>query len=538
LSPALDLKTYTMKILNILIFLTFSNLIYSQTINFSGTISQDTDWNYDTVKIIGNVDITSGSTLKIRSGTIIQFQGNFMISSVGRIIAIGEKDKNIVFTINDTTGFSSNNGNVGWAGIKLLYPWDGGNYGYLDTNDSSFFKHCTLEFSRNGALIIENFSKVKISNCNISNNYGSSGAGINTSFSNCLIDSCSFFNNYSYNYGGAIYISDDTYSSPSYYPRITNSFFINNHGSHGGAIDYSGYIYLVGNVFSHNSTYHGGAIQFWGVNGIIANNIICNNTAVYGGGAIMGGGNNSDLLMANNTICNNKAEYAPGIYLDYENYEFINNIVWNNKATRQDSLQVYLFLPGTIINVFNCLIEDYASYNSSTFNMDVNNITGNPSFFNPTDSLIYDPDEIFKNWSLNSGSICIDNGINGYNNYTNFSLPYDISGKNRKCNNTIDIGALEHQTSNTFSEDFNHLNNPIEIFPNPSDGIIYIELNEKRAVYSSFQIKIYNSSGNLVYYNKSVKNMVEKIDISKSKGLNLIEVLSGGNIYTRKVVIK
>jgi hypothetical protein len=528
-----------MKFFYILIFLSITNLIYSQTTEFSGTISHDTIWNYDTVKVVGNINVNSGSTLRIKSGTIVQFQGNYKISSNGRLLAIGEKDKNIVFTTNDTTGFSKDRSNIGWGGIKLLYGWDGGNYGYSNKNDSSIFQYCRIEYSRDGALAIENFSKIRISNCIIRNNCGSKGAGIDTDMSNPLIYGCSFMNNYSYNKGGAINHSDNTNPNPLYYPRIINSVFINNYGPQGGAINYSGYLYLVGNIINHNSSYYGGAIKFGSMNGIMANNIICNNKAVYGGGAIYGGGNNSDLLIANNDFCNNSAEYAPGIYLDYENYEFINNIVWNNRATRQDSLQLYLSsYPHPTINVFNSLMEDYASYNSSTFNKDVNNIKGNPFFVNPTDSLIYDSEEIFKNWSLDSTSICIDKGANAYNNYSNFNLIYDISGKKRKCNNAIDIGALEYQTSiNTLVKYYDYFNS-IEIYPNPSEGIFYIKFNENEDLSSNVQIRIYNSFGNLIYSKKSVKGMIEKIIISESKGLNILEILSDGKVFTKKVVIK
>jgi predicted outer membrane repeat protein len=524
------------------IIIYFAMLIYSysfsQTIEFSGSITQNTVWDSDTLKITGNVTVNSGATLTIKAGTFIQFQGNYMISSLGRIIANGEKEKNIVFTINDTTGYSKNRSNVGWSGIKLLYPWDGGNYGNTNPNDSSIFNYCKIEYSRKGALIIANFSRVRISNSNFINNYGSDGAGINIKMSNPLIIGCNFTNNYSTNSGGAIYHTDNLYPLPAHYPRIINSTFIHNYGSQGGAINYLGYMYLVGNIFSHNSSYNGGAINFSGIDGIMANNIICNNNAAYGGGAIYGGGNNTDLLIANNTICNNKSEYAPGIYLDSDNCEFINNIVWNNKATRQDSLQIYLFLNDTKINVFNCLIEDYANYNSTAFTKDVNNLTGNPSFYNPTDSLIFVQAEIFKNWTLDSTSICIDKGTNVYNNYTNFSLLYDISGNNRKSNDNLDIGALEYQKSINTAVSPLHISNQIDIYPNPSKGIINIKLNDTGTEFSRIPVRIYNNTGKLVYCNDASKSAVEKIDISASKGINVIEVILDGNILTKKIIIE
>jgi len=531
---ALKSKVHHMKITTILLFLGISNLIFSQTINFSGIIGHDTAWNYDTVNIIGDVNVNSGSTLRIRSGTIILFQGNYKISSMGRIIAIGEKNKNIVFSIFDTTGFSFDRSQVGWAGVKLQYEWDGGSYGNNNTNDSSVFQYCVIEYSRNCALTIENFSKIRIANCIFRNNYGRLGSGIDLYMSSPIIDSCMFINNY----GGAIHSSADLENPVRFYPKIINSVFINNYSWQGGAIDYSGYIYLINNIFSHNSSTNGGAIYFFGVDGIIANNLFCNNEAIYVGGAIYGGGNNSDLLIANNDVCNNRAEYAPGIYLDYENYEFINNIVWNNKATGQDSLQINLGLLDTKISVFNCLIEDYLCYDLSTFNVVSNNIYGNPSFLNPTDSLKYNSEDIIKNWSLDSNSVCIDKGTNVYNNFTDFSLSSDVSGKKRICNNIIDIGALEYQTSNnTLLNNYNIFDN-IKIFPNPSNGIIHLMINESKDEYSRIQINIYNSNGSLIYCKESTKKMVENIDISEYKGLNILEVIFNGNVFSKKILIK
>lgn len=430
-----------MKRLIIIFFAILTNShSFSQSIEFSGSITQNTVWDYDTVKITGNVNVNSGSVLTIKAGTLIQFQGNYKISSVGSLNLLGSKERKIVFTINDTTGYHLDRYNIGWGGLELNYDWDGGSYGKYNSNDSTIIEYCLFEYSKVGAIAIENFSKIRISNSVFQRNYGSNGSGINLYFSNALINNCSFFENYSYNSGGAM-------SLWSASPKICNSTFINNEGSQGGAIDITGdNAWLINNIFYYNSTYNGGAIKFHGFDGIIANNIICFNNATYGGGAIYGG--SGKLLLVNNTICNNNSDYAPGIYLG-DDYFIYNTIFFGNRSTSSNSEQIFNFLSDYRPTVQNCIIEDGKDYNLSLFTKFDNVYFNNPNFLRLNDTLTYNRDSIIYYWSIDSSSICTDKGINTYYRSTELNLINDIASNTRIGNNYVDIGAFEFQNPNT-----------------------------------------------------------------------------------------
>lgn len=509
----------------------FAVLIYShsfsQTIGFSGSITQNTVWDYDTVKIIGDVTINSGSTLTINAGTLIQFQGNYKISSVGSLHLLGSMEKNIVFTINDTTGYSSNRYNIGWGGLELKYNWDGGSYGNSNSNDSTIIDYCVFEYSKVGAIAIENFSKIRISNSVFRRNYGSSGSGINLYFSNALINNCSFFENYSYNSGGAM-------SLLSASPKIYNSTFINNEGSQGGAIDITGNdAWLINNIFYYNSTYNGGAIKFHGFDGILANNIICFNKAKSGGGAIYGG--SGQLLLVNNTICNNNSDYAPGIYLG-DDYFIYNTIFFGNRSTSSNSKQIYNFLSDYRPTVQNCIIEDGKDYNSSLFTNFKNVYFDNPNFVKINDTLTYNRDSIIYYWSIDSSSICIDKGITTYYRSTELDLKNDITNNTRISNNHVDIGAFECQNPNPDIPNFisnNEKECNLFIYPNPTNGNLWISSASNQLL----AIELFDITGRLMQ-SKSFHNNTQ-IDLAEYKqGVYLLLVKQNNETIIANKIMK
>ena len=92
----------------------------AQTIEVSEDIDKDTTWNADTVKILDDIEIYSGYTLRINPGTYIEFQGHFTIEIHGCLMAIGTQDSNIIFTVNDTTLFYDLDTTAGgWNGIDF-----------------------------------------------------------------------------------------------------------------------------------------------------------------------------------------------------------------------------------------------------------------------------------------------------------------------------------------------------------------------------------------------------------------------------------
>jgi len=79
-------------IVTLLLILTLHQYCMSQNLEFSGTIAVNTEWDYDTVKITGNVVVNSGKTLMIKPGTIVEFQGRYSIICNGSLRFVGTPD--------------------------------------------------------------------------------------------------------------------------------------------------------------------------------------------------------------------------------------------------------------------------------------------------------------------------------------------------------------------------------------------------------------------------------------------------------------
>jgi hypothetical protein len=77
-------------------------------------------------------------------------------------------------------------------------------------------------------------------------------------------------------------------------------------------------------------------------------------------------------------------------------------------------------------------------------------------------------------------------------------------------------------------------NSTIDIYPNPSDDIINIEIqNINDAI-----LEIYTVSGNLIY-TKKLNSKSEKIDISAfSSGVYIVKVKHDKVVYVRKVIVR
>ena len=76
-------------------------------------------------------------------------------------------------------------------------------------------------------------------------------------------------------------------------------------------------------------------------------------------------------------------------------------------------------------------------------------------------------------------------------------------------------------------------NNTINIYPNPSDDLINIEIEN----INNVTIEIYNVSGNLIF-SKTLNSKVEKIDISGlSMGMYFVKVRQENNIKVEKLIV-
>ena len=81
----------------------------------------------------------------------------------------------------------------------------------------------------------------------------------------------------------------------------------------------------------------------------------------------------------------------------------------------------------------------------------------------------------------------------------------------------------------------NKISDNISIYPNPSNGTFMINAPE---LDNEMNVKIFNIAGALVYENTAANDLLN-IDISnKAKGLYLIKITSGENVYNSKIIIK
>ena len=132
-------------------------------------------WTADNSPYLINddIEIPNDSTLVIEPGVRIEFQGHFDFNVQGVLHAIGTKSDSILFTINDTIGFSDPNSTTGgWGGIRIIDP--------DITNDSTKLHYCKFEYAKavgdvwhinaGGALTVINFDKVDVSYCMFTNN--------------------------------------------------------------------------------------------------------------------------------------------------------------------------------------------------------------------------------------------------------------------------------------------------------------------------------------------------------------------------------
>lgn len=533
----------------ILIFSCLISICNSQTIEVSGIIDQNTIWNVDTVKIIGDVTVENNVYLNISPGVYIESQGYYKLNVEGRINAVGLPNDSITFTVKDTTGFWTDTTSVtgGWNGIYIV--------GEAGSIDSSTFKYCKFHYGKNydeydgdingGVLYVYNHSLLHINHCLFTNNmvicytYGTDGpfggAIYCENVNEILIDSSIFIKNRSFYYSGAIRIDQNCYTAV-----ITNNTFTYNVGylwkdlpppwgyaigGGGAAISTSDLVYSpeISNNYCFNNKGLNGIIYTSNLHSRIYNNVICNNW----GPGIADGHQLSTSKTFNNTIVNNMSHYG-GILL-WSKAEVYNNICWGNEyypATQID--QIYIDDANPTLN-YNCV--QYGDGGQGA-------IFDYPEFVNPTEGVGLDYDGSLADWSLQNSSPCINAGTPD----TNFlTIPeYDIVGNIRVFGNRIDMGAYENQEISTFSNEIILLGENVRIFPNPATTAITININQSNNVNDHI-VNIFDAFGKEIFSSKFPPNELSlKVNVTNWEiGLYLVVVSSSKEMLSKtKLIVK
>ncbi|MEJ2613810.1 MAG: choice-of-anchor Q domain-containing protein [Ignavibacteriaceae bacterium] len=269
-------------LISIPIFITTS---LPQTSIQSGEVYGTWDYTGSPYQVKGNITIPNDSILIIKPGVLVEFWGYYALNVQGQLLAVGNEENKIIFTVNDTTGFQNSDTTLGgWNGIQFINT--------NIENDTSKLIFCSFQYGKavgssppdnsGGAIYILNFDKVLISNCLISNN---SAGGLNSPSGGGL---CLQFSN----------------------------------------------IILENNEISHNHAWDGGGIQIWESDPVFINNKIIFNTAEAGGGGIwIGGMSNSEFN--GDTISNNTAGSSGGGMICWQTTNTtLNSVSFKNNAAK------------------------------------------------------------------------------------------------------------------------------------------------------------------------------------------------------------
>jgi hypothetical protein len=494
----------------------------------------------DTLYVNSDILIPENDSMIIEAGKIVLFTGHYSIHVQGKLIAVGTQADTIVFTVADTTGFSDIHSNAGgWNGIKFEDTPAG--------NDSSLFDYCRFEYGKavgdsanryGGAIRLINFNKVRISNCDFSDNYSFYwGGSIYAQKANIEIENCLFENNYSgndslvYGYGGAVcFVSSN--------PDISHSRFYNNSSTGvGGGIsfEYSNPS-MINCIFTGNYSALGGGIGFLrcSPDRSLANVLVNNNAALYFGGGIAN--ITASPRLSNFTITGNTASMGGGYYCnDYADAKLNNSILWGNfGAGGQHGSQVWIWDVYSEPGFFHCNIQ-YGSeqFGGSTFiGQYVNNIDDDPLFINPQEF----------NYQIAQYSPCINTGTP---DTSGLMLPtFDLALNPRIMHNMIDIGAYEYDGP---------LGNPVlqmlasnvEVSPNPvtQHSVISFQTEKPGTVSISLRtakgdaIGVFNYRANHSGIQQLALRSVLRNPENLPEGIYFVEIRTASQYGSAKILI-
>ncbi|MBN1183480.1 MAG: right-handed parallel beta-helix repeat-containing protein [Bacteroidales bacterium] len=366
------------------------NLIVSEY--YCGSITENTTWDRDTIKVLCDIIVEKNATLTIMPGTVVSFEDHLQLKVLGRLLALGTNKERITFTASDKSQYPGEN-YKGWRGIRFFGP---------NNSEGSRLEYCIIEYAKGanhgfpfdnygGGLYIDEWSDILISNCIISNNSAvERGGGIYCYSSGAKIVNSKISNNQAGFYGGGLFIKGGGYP----------------------------YTYLI-------------------------NSIVCNNESEYEGGGI----NIENLYSFNNVIANNKAvQRGGGVYISSVGYLY-NTIIWGNTAANYPQMcQSYSASSYLYNNVLQGGLSNMG-YSSTSVKAYENMIEQNPQFILPSQGTGIDYDGVSADWSIIASSPCINKGTDDISIYWYESPVNDINGENRVLLDTIDIGAYEFRNS-------------------------------------------------------------------------------------------
>jgi len=518
------------KLLLIIILLINSIIILAQDYYYN--IYNDTTWNSDTIYINDNVTIYENATLSISPGTTIKFNGQYYIKVLGKLMAIGQLNDSILFTINDTTHLNDTSTILGgWKGIRLLD----------NINDTSVFDYCILEYGKavkpgvqwwytynpanyGGAMYIDGYNCVRISNSKFRNNFArdKGGAIYADTMSYFTVNNSEFNLNIAKRYGGAIYsgnidrviISDNLFH--------WNECFMIRPGDAlmsgvGGGIYLSNPLgnsiaKIINNKLFNNKSVSGIIYDAY-PHSYVYNNILCNNYAI----TYFCGSPFSHSIFSNNIVANNLAFMGTAGIESASDYLLItNSIVWNNQVEIPGSSygQIYGALNYEPIVLYNCVMDGYEGEG---------NIDSLPMFVNPTEGAGLAYNGVDADWSLLVESPCVNTGTPDTSGL--FLPDYDIEGNPRICGFRIDMGAYENQVF-ALTKPVLQENIFTSVYPNPGQNNLFVKTGLKNSTF-----ELIDFTGKILL-KKFISAYSTEVNVSHlSKGIYFYRIYDNKNIY-------
>jgi predicted outer membrane repeat protein len=515
---------------------------FSTQITVSGNVSGS--WDADTVLVMNDLQVSSGQVLNISPGTLVQFQGHFRFRIDGQVMANGLEADSILFTVNDTTGFSNiQNGTGAWNGLWFFH--------LAPLNDSSVFEYCRFEFAKaafdedstnwnGGAVCVREFNRLRFSHCTFANNMAyKNGGALYARNANIIVAASSFINNYCgqaslYGYGGGICLE---YSNA----RIFKNYFtLNSSTGVGGGLSFEySEPSVEGNHFYDNYSALGGgftSLRSTGTKPIVNNLVEGNSSLFFGGGiAVL----ETTMPFINNTVVANFSGAGGGLYFNANSFSvFKNCVVWDNYDFGGEGPQVYIWDTFSAPEFYYCDMEGGLEQFGGT--------GGSGGGFIGIYENCFEADPNFTGNGLHpyqplQNSICINHGTP---DTTGLFIPdKDFAGNFRIMNSFIDIGAYETLVI-TGDNEMNLDENLIQIFPNPfgSEVNISFSIGEPQQV----TITLLNAKGSLI---KLIVNShltpgehlyrIDNPDLDKNEytaGMYYLQFSFGRKDITRKLI--
>ncbi|MCD4697511.1 MAG: T9SS type A sorting domain-containing protein [Bacteroidales bacterium] len=459
--------------------------LFSQTYISGGEVSGTWDISESPYIIEGDISVATDERLIIKKGVEVIFTGAYALEVHGRIDVAGTINDSIHFTVQDTSGFYSNNYN-GWYGLVFL--------GFASTQtENSTLEYTHIEFSAGSGVTCFEYSNLVISHSTIKNN---KQKGINLlDFSDIIVEHTNILNNMD----GGISVN---YSAPD-----VSNFNISNNGNSGVTITGQAPsniipVFTNGIISNNFSGSKGGGVNMIGdATANFSEMAIFSNSAIFGGGVYC---SFSNINMDKVTLTDNTAQTGGGIYFSQVNgYTNIvsNSILWGDYPDE-------IFLDGGQPQItYSDVMGGFAG---------TGNINEDPWFVNSDNNNFELSWDNFPNESF-SKSPCIDSG--------HPHAKYDPDGTR------ADMGAYYFHQSYSVSPASKKVVEKISMYPNPAQNSISlfseapVENVQVCSLSGKVMIEINNFELNNKYDISDLKSGIYIVRINQSNGESITKKL-------------